>query len=103
MGHPQPPTPVQTDNSMAEGNINVRAQPKQTKVMGMRFHWLCDRSVAQNKFCFYWRARATQLGDYWTKHHKKLMEFRSCQKHGLKGCVKLAKAAQDRPSYFRNL
>ena len=28
MGHKQPPTPVQTDNSMAEGVINSKVQPK---------------------------------------------------------------------------
>ena len=28
MGHPQPPTPIQTDNSTAEGIINARVQPK---------------------------------------------------------------------------
>jgi len=35
MGHPQPPTPVQTDNSTAEGIINLRVQPKRTKAMDM--------------------------------------------------------------------
>ena len=33
MGHPQPPTPLQTDNSMANGVVNGRIQPKQTKAM----------------------------------------------------------------------
>ena len=40
MGHPQPPTPIQTDNSTAEGIINSHVQPKCTKAMDMRFHWL---------------------------------------------------------------
>jgi hypothetical protein len=31
MGHPQPPTPVQTDNSTADGIINLRVIPKRTK------------------------------------------------------------------------
>jgi hypothetical protein len=31
MGHPQPRTPIQTDNLTAEGVINSRIQPKQTK------------------------------------------------------------------------
>ena len=43
MGHKQPPTPVQTDNTMAEAVINKRIQPKRTKAMDMRFHWLRDR------------------------------------------------------------
>ena len=69
MGHPQPLMPKQMDNSMAEGIINARVHPKQTKAMDMRFHLLPDRCVAQNQFCFYWWAGTTNLGDYWTKHH----------------------------------
>ncbi len=43
LGHTQPPTPLQTENAMADGIINGKVQPKQTKDMDMRFHWLCDR------------------------------------------------------------
>ena len=38
MGHPQPRTPVQTDNSTAEGVVNNKILPKQTKAMDIRFH-----------------------------------------------------------------
>jgi hypothetical protein len=37
MGHKQPPTPVQTDNAMAEAVISGKVQPKRTKAMDMRF------------------------------------------------------------------
>ena len=50
MGHPQPPTPIQTDNSTAEGIINAHVQPKRMKAMDMRFHWLHDRSINQEQF-----------------------------------------------------
>ena len=40
MGHKQPPTPLQTDNSMVEAVVNGKIQPKQTKAVDMRFHWL---------------------------------------------------------------
>ena len=43
MGHLQPPTPMQTDNSTANGVINNKIQPKQTMAMDMRFHWLRER------------------------------------------------------------
>eukprot|EP00804_Cyclotella_cryptica_P011209 CCRYP_007737-RB/>CCRYP_007737-RB protein AED:0.21 eAED:0.17 QI:0/-1/0/1/-1/1/1/0/1078 len=92
MGHRQPPTPIQTDNSTAEAIINARVQPKRTKAMDMRFHWLRDRSVCQDQFRFYWRPGTLNFADYWTKHHPpahhknmrsefltpyhKLMEFR---------------------------
>eukprot|EP00984_Skeletonema_dohrnii_P011431 scaffold4568_cov78-Skeletonema_dohrnii-CCMP3373.AAC.1 len=68
MGHEQPPTPMQTDNSMAEGVINNKVQPKRTKAMDMRFHWLRDREC-QQQFRFYWRPGRLNYADYWTKHH----------------------------------
>ena len=68
MGHPQPKTPIQTDNSTAEGVINSKIQPKCTKSMDMRFEWLKERE-AKEQFCFYWRSGKTNLADYFTKHH----------------------------------
>jgi hypothetical protein len=44
MGHPQPCTPNQTDNSTAEGVINSRVCPKCTKLMDMQFERLLDRA-----------------------------------------------------------
>jgi hypothetical protein len=35
MGQKQPPTPLQTNNSMAEALINGKVQSKQTKAMDM--------------------------------------------------------------------
>lgn len=68
MGHTQPRTPIQTDNSTAEGVINSKIQPKRTKSMDMRFYWLRCRE-AQEQFRFYWRPGGQNLADYWTKHH----------------------------------
>eukprot|EP00804_Cyclotella_cryptica_P014502 CCRYP_004803-RE/>CCRYP_004803-RE protein AED:0.38 eAED:0.38 QI:0/0/0/1/0/0/2/0/429 len=68
LGHKQPPTPIQTDNSTAEGIVNNRVQPKRTKAMDMRFHWLRDRAN-QQQFRSYWRPGPTNRGDYFTKHH----------------------------------
>ena len=68
LGHPQPATPIQTDNAMAEGVINSKVQPKCTKVMDMHFHWLCD-CECQDQFQFYWRPGKLNYADYWTKHH----------------------------------
>ena len=68
MGHPQPPTPIQTDNSTAEGVVNSKIQPKRTKAMDMRFHWLRDRETLK-QLRIYWRAGKLNLGDYQTKHH----------------------------------
>ena len=68
MGHPQPATPIQTDNAMAEADVNAKIQPKRTKAMGMRFHWLRDRECQQH-FNFFWRPGKTNYANYWTKHH----------------------------------
>jgi hypothetical protein len=68
MDHPQPRTPIQTDNMTAEGVINKKIQPKCTKAMDMRFHWLRDRE-AQGQFKIYWRPGKTNLADYFMKHH----------------------------------
>ena len=68
MGHPQPPTPIQTDNSTAEGVVNRKIQPKRTKAMDMRFHWLRDRETLK-QLRIYWRAGKLNLADYYTKHH----------------------------------
>jgi hypothetical protein len=42
MGHPQPPTPMQTDNTTALGVVNNNII-KKLKAMDMKYHWLCNR------------------------------------------------------------
>lgn len=68
MGHKQPPTPLQTDNSTALGVVTSTIQPKRTKAMDMRFHWLRCREN-QEQFRTYWREGPTNRADYPTKHH----------------------------------
>jgi len=68
LGHKQPRTPLQTDNAMADAVINGKIQPKQTKAMDMRFHWLRDREC-QRQFRIYWRPGKMNYADYRTKHH----------------------------------
>jgi hypothetical protein len=53
MGHQQPRTPIQTNNTMAEGVINNKIQLKCTKAMDMHFHWLRNQE-AQGQFKIYW-------------------------------------------------
>ncbi len=68
MGHTQPPIPLPTDNAMAEGVVNGKVQPKRTKAMDMRFHWLWDWEC-QKQFCINWRPGKLNYADYWIKHH----------------------------------
>ena len=66
MGHHQPHTPVQTDNSTANGVVNNIIQPKHMKAMDMRFHWLRDR-MDQLQVRLHWRLGPTNMVDYWKK------------------------------------
>lgn len=68
MGHPQPATPIQTDNSTACGIINDTVKQKRSKSMDMRFYWIRDR-VRQGQFRIYWKAGSGNLADYFSKHH----------------------------------
>jgi hypothetical protein len=68
MGHPQPPTPIQTDNSTTLRVVTSNIQPRKTKAMDMLFHWLRCRE-AQSQFQFFWRPGTTKLANYWAKHH----------------------------------
>ena len=68
MGHKQPPIPLQTNSSMADGIINGKVVPKHTKAMDMRFYWLRDRKC-QEQFRIYWRPGKLNYADYYTKHH----------------------------------
>jgi hypothetical protein len=68
MGHPQPPTPVQVDNSTTNGFANKQIKQQRSKAMDMRYYWIQDR-VAQKQFQVYWRPGRTNRADYHTKHH----------------------------------
>jgi hypothetical protein len=68
MGHKQPQTPMQTDNTTALEVVTNNIQPRCTKAMDMRYHWLQCRE-AQNQFQFFLCPGPTNRADYWTKHH----------------------------------
>ena len=68
LGHPQPPTPLKTDNSTAQGFINGTIKQKRSKSFDMRFYWLIDQ-CKQGTFEVYWDAGKNNLADYMTKHH----------------------------------
>ena len=68
MGWPQPPSPIQTDNSTAVGVVNNTIVPRRIKSMDMRYHWLRCRE-SQGQFRFYWAPGLSNWADYSTKHH----------------------------------
>ena len=68
LGHPQPPTPLKTDNSTADGIMNSTVKQQRSKAIDMRFYWLRDR-VEQGQFRVYWAPGSENFADYFTKHH----------------------------------
>ena len=67
MGHKQPPTPVQTDNTTALGFVTKNLQPKATKSTDMQ-HWFLRDKEDQGHFRYYWSAGKNNDADYQTKH-----------------------------------
>ena len=63
MGHPQSPTPIQTNNTTVHGVLTNKIRPNATKAMDMRFHWLRCRE-GQQQLRYLWRPRRTNLADY---------------------------------------
>ena len=43
MGHPQPPTPVHSDNKTATGITNDTAKKHRSRSMEMRYFWVTDQ------------------------------------------------------------
>jgi hypothetical protein len=68
LGHPQPLTPMETDNTTATGYSNGTKKQKRKKAMDMHFYWIKDR-VKQGQFSVYWGPGYQNLADYFTKHH----------------------------------
>lgn len=68
LGHPQPPTPVQVDNSTAYGFANKSIKIKRTKAIDMRYHWVVDRTE-QGQFSIHLKPGTENIADYHTKHH----------------------------------
>jgi hypothetical protein len=68
MGHPQPATPMETDNSTACGIMNCTVKQVGSKAIDMRFYWVRD-CVEQGHFRIYWAPGVKNIADYFTKHH----------------------------------
>jgi hypothetical protein len=67
MGHPQPASPLQTDNTTAHTILRGTCKQQCSKAIDMRLYWLRDHAV-QNQFDIGWGPSAQNLGDYFTKH-----------------------------------
>ena len=62
MGHPQPITPMYTNNLAAHSVVMKNINPRRTKAMDINFHWLrCQDS--QGEFRYYWQQAKQNLAD----------------------------------------
>ena len=68
LGHPQPPTPMQTENSTASRIFNKTVKHKRSKAIDMQFYWVLDRQ-AQEQFNVFWKQVTANLANYYSKHH----------------------------------
>ena len=68
LGHPQPPTPIKTDNSTACGILNSSMRQKRSKAFDMKIYFMKDR-IQQKDFRLYWDRGPNNWADYFTKHH----------------------------------
>jgi hypothetical protein len=66
MGHPQPATPIQTDNACAAGMSNENVKQRRSKAIDMWLYWIRDR-IKQGQFLVYWAPGTDNLADYFTK------------------------------------
>ena len=67
LDHTQPPTPIKTDNSTANGFIHDNIHQRRSKSWDMRYYWLRDRQTQQH-FLFFWDKGSNNDADYFTKH-----------------------------------
>jgi hypothetical protein len=68
MGHPQPATSMQTDNTTAHGILRGTCKQQRRIAINMRFYWVRDRAQ-QGQFDIGWGPSDQNLGGYFTKHH----------------------------------
>ena len=67
LGHPQPPTPIKTDNTTAQTFITDNITPRRSKPWDMRYHNLRDKRDME-QFNYYWKEGRDNDADPFTKH-----------------------------------
>jgi len=68
LGHPQPRTPVHSDNATSVGIANNTVKWQQSWSMEMRYFGVCDKE-AQDIYKIKWHPGQENLADYQSKHH----------------------------------
>ena len=68
LGHPQPATPLRTDNTVSNSFVHSNIKQRRSKTWDMRWNWLCDKQT-HKEVEVYWGPGKDQRADYFTKHH----------------------------------
>ena len=84
MGHPQPATPLQTDNEMANNFTHANLRQRRSKTWDMQLNWQRDKK-AHNEFNIYWDKGKNNQANYFTKHHPPKHHREQRPKYILKG------------------
>ena len=67
LGHPQPATPIKTDNTTVNSFVKNNLTQKRSKSWDMRYYWLREKQSTQ-QFSIIWERAKFNLADYFTKH-----------------------------------
>jgi hypothetical protein len=82
LGHPQPPTPLKTDNSTAYSFVHSNIRQRRSKTWDMRWNWLRDK-VMHKQLRIYWGKGHNNDTDYFTKNHPPAHHLHTRQKYVL--------------------
>ena len=77
MVHPQQATPMNIDNWDVEGKANNTIQKSIIKSIDIWFYWVKDR-ILQGHNNMFWKPEATNLANYFTKHHPPQRHLQIC-------------------------
>ena len=67
LDHPQPPTPIKTDNSTSDSFVHSNIRQRRSKTWDMRWNWLRDKATHRS-FKYFWAPGKDNDADYFTKH-----------------------------------
>ena len=68
LSHPQPHTPITTDNKYAEGIANDYVKKRRSKAVDIWYYWVHDW-IRQGHFRVQWHPGTENRADYFPKHH----------------------------------
>jgi hypothetical protein len=68
LGHPQGPTVIVYDNTVAGALATTTCKPKRSKMVAKQYHWIQER-ISFGDYILEWRKGVNNLADFLTKAH----------------------------------